>query len=322
MAQLGTIKLQTDSGIVDVPVFDISDFSNSGSTIDALRVQTDSGIGAIPLTDPADASNPQEAIRVQTDSGIKAVNDSATVVPKAGKRMVIGDNSSGSISLFELSSAFDLSTRTQTSSTSIASGRIDEGIHINSGGGFLHTGDGDGNIAQFSLSTAFDLSTATLDTSVNFSSGNTHPTFADNGSKFYVTEDFPSDRLIEFDLTTPFDISTRTQINSVSAPTGSTRDMAVIDSGNRLYVKTGGDLFQFDLLTPFDLSSRSKVRQAALPTGSALRSMAIKDDGSRMIMAEISSNTIREFDFGTNFNISTLSQLDSFNQTSTAVDVN
>jgi hypothetical protein len=79
MAQLGTIKVQTDSGIVDVPVFDVGD--SGGSTSEALRVQTDSGEGFVPLVDPADASNPQEAIRVQTDSGVKAVTDSAGGLP-------------------------------------------------------------------------------------------------------------------------------------------------------------------------------------------------------------------------------------------------
>jgi hypothetical protein len=79
MAQLGTIKLQTDSGIVDVPVFDIGD--SGGSTLEALRVQTDSGIGFVPLVDPADAASPQEAIRVQTDSGVKSVTDSLSAIP-------------------------------------------------------------------------------------------------------------------------------------------------------------------------------------------------------------------------------------------------
>jgi hypothetical protein len=79
MAQLGSIKIQTDSGIVDVPVFNVGD--SGGSTVEALRVQTDSGEGFVPLVDPADAASPQEAIRVQTDSGIKAVHDAATVGP-------------------------------------------------------------------------------------------------------------------------------------------------------------------------------------------------------------------------------------------------
>jgi hypothetical protein len=79
MAQLGTIKLQTDSGIVDLPVFDIGD--SGGPVSEALRVQTDSGIGFIPLVDPADAASPQEAIRVQTDSGVKVVTDSASLIP-------------------------------------------------------------------------------------------------------------------------------------------------------------------------------------------------------------------------------------------------
>jgi hypothetical protein len=77
MAQLGTIKVQTDSGIVDVPVFDVGD--SGGSTLEALRVQTDQGEGFIALVDPADASRPY--LRIQTDSGIKAVNNKASLAP-------------------------------------------------------------------------------------------------------------------------------------------------------------------------------------------------------------------------------------------------
>jgi hypothetical protein len=100
MGQLGTIKLQTDSGIAVLPVFDIGD--SGGSTLEALRVQTDSGEGFVPLVDPADAVTPQEAIRVQTDSGIKAVTvtDSLRSIPSSvihrydARRLTVGDGTS------------------------------------------------------------------------------------------------------------------------------------------------------------------------------------------------------------------------------------
>lgn len=74
MAQIGTIKLQTPSGPVSVPVFDTADAGNS--VFNMLRVQTPSGVGFIPLVDTADASFPY--FRVQTENnGIVAVHNTA-----------------------------------------------------------------------------------------------------------------------------------------------------------------------------------------------------------------------------------------------------
>jgi len=79
MAQLGTIKLQTqNSGVVDVPVFAPGD---SGSGIyEFVRVQTASGTGFIPVTDTSSAAYPY--LRVQSqNNGIVAVTDTASAIP-------------------------------------------------------------------------------------------------------------------------------------------------------------------------------------------------------------------------------------------------
>ncbi|AGM11363.1 hypothetical protein M199_gp033 [Halogranum tailed virus 1] len=70
MAQIATIRLQTqNSGIVDVPVFELSDVNYP-----VVRVQTASGVGALNLVDPVDAE--LDYLRVQTASGVKAVSNS------------------------------------------------------------------------------------------------------------------------------------------------------------------------------------------------------------------------------------------------------
>lgn len=62
MAQIGTTKIQTASGVREVPVFEIADVSNP-----YYRVVTDAGVGAVPLVDPADATSPE--YRMQTATG-------------------------------------------------------------------------------------------------------------------------------------------------------------------------------------------------------------------------------------------------------------
>ncbi|MFT4892881.1 MAG: hypothetical protein ACI8Z7_000670 [Candidatus Nanohaloarchaea archaeon] len=69
MVQIGTIKLQTTTGSIEVPVFEIADVQN-----ESLRVQTEnSGVGALNLVDPSNAELNQ--VRVQTQSnGVLAVS--------------------------------------------------------------------------------------------------------------------------------------------------------------------------------------------------------------------------------------------------------
>jgi hypothetical protein len=69
MVQIGTIKLQTTTGSIEVPVFEIADVQN-----ESLRVQTqNNGVGALNLVDPSKAELNQ--VRVQTQSnGVLAVS--------------------------------------------------------------------------------------------------------------------------------------------------------------------------------------------------------------------------------------------------------
>lgn len=77
MAQIGTIKLQTAGGIVEVPVYELSDFGSE--VYDMIRVQTGSGIGAIPFTKPADAEH--NSLRVQTQNyGVLAAHNEASLM--------------------------------------------------------------------------------------------------------------------------------------------------------------------------------------------------------------------------------------------------
>jgi hypothetical protein len=78
MGQIGTLKLQTgNSGIVEVPVFNIGD---SGANVyEFLRVQTDSGTGFVPLAAPNSATH--DYLRVKSQNhGVVAVHDAASLV--------------------------------------------------------------------------------------------------------------------------------------------------------------------------------------------------------------------------------------------------
>lgn len=79
MAQIGTIRIETGAGPVDVPVFEQGD---SGSTvIEAWRVETPSGVGFVPLAPTADATN--DFLRVETGQGTYGLHDSAQTAVQA-----------------------------------------------------------------------------------------------------------------------------------------------------------------------------------------------------------------------------------------------
>ena len=69
MAQIGTIKIETASGPVEVPVFEVADVDR-----DVVRAETASGVGAINLVDPGSSDVP---VRVQTNSwGVQGIGQS------------------------------------------------------------------------------------------------------------------------------------------------------------------------------------------------------------------------------------------------------
>jgi len=77
MAQIGTIKVETAGGPVELPVYELGD---SGSNrVEAFRVQTASGPGFVPLTEVSAADRPY--LRVQTANGVKAFDTSASGIP-------------------------------------------------------------------------------------------------------------------------------------------------------------------------------------------------------------------------------------------------
>jgi len=72
MAQIGTVKVETPNGPVELPVYELGD---SGSNrVEAFRVQTASDVSA--------ADRPY--LRVQTGNGVKAFDTSASGIPDSG----------------------------------------------------------------------------------------------------------------------------------------------------------------------------------------------------------------------------------------------
>lgn len=102
MAQYGTVKVNTPSGLISLPVFSAG---SSGSDVyEILRVNTPSGVGFIPLADPADAAFPY--LRVWTQSyGVLAVHNEASLGPAI---LWEDDFEDGSAQGFDLDAGFSV----------------------------------------------------------------------------------------------------------------------------------------------------------------------------------------------------------------------
>lgn len=64
MVQLGSIKVMTSNGAIEVPLFEPSDVD-----LPVWSVQTQAGTEVVNLTDPQDAELSQ--VRVSTSNGVK-----------------------------------------------------------------------------------------------------------------------------------------------------------------------------------------------------------------------------------------------------------
>jgi hypothetical protein len=71
MSQIATVRIETKSGVTEVPVFEPGD--SNPTVLEAWRIKTETGTGFIPLTDPAQAAFP--FLRVQTEQGVFSVTD-------------------------------------------------------------------------------------------------------------------------------------------------------------------------------------------------------------------------------------------------------
>lgn len=88
MAQLGTKKIETPTGPVSLPIFEVADAGSSVYTM--YRQETAGGTGFVPMVDPADAAFPY--FRVQTQNhGVLAAHNEASLVFTSVTSTLSGD---------------------------------------------------------------------------------------------------------------------------------------------------------------------------------------------------------------------------------------
>jgi len=165
-------------------------------------------------------------------------------------------------------------------------------------------------------SNAFDISQLSIESSFSFGETTKNGLFIKpDGTKLYALM-VTGDLVKEYDFGTPFDASTLS-FNQSYDPTSEDTDFYGISfssDGTRMYLggNDNNEIFQYSLSTAWDISTASYSSFSYFMGAEQLsvRDIYISDDGSKAFVCGASpSDTISEYDFGTNFNISTLSHV-------------
>jgi len=134
-------------------------------------------------------------------------------------------------------------------------------------------------------------------------------TWNDDGSKMYMVGN-ENDSIYEYNLSTNYDISTSifSQSFSVAAQDTSPQGMAWNDDGSKMYMAgfNSNSIYEYNLSTNYDIST-SIFSQSLSLTLQDIKPNDItwNDNGSKMYIVDLNTDSIYEYDVPTNYDIST-----------------
>lgn len=190
----------------------------------------------------------------QLSVATRDTNPSGVFFSPDGLKIFVSGNSSNSILLYTLSSAWDITTASYTTQFSVnTQDDIPTDVFFKPDGTIMYvSGARNDSVYQYGLSTAWDISTASYIQAYSVATQDGAPEsvfFRTNGTKMYIVGP-NSDAVHEYNLNTAWDISTASflQSKSISAQDGLPRSIffnatgtlmfMVGDSNNSVYAYT------------------------------------------------------------------------------------
>jgi sugar lactone lactonase YvrE len=166
-------------------------------------------------------------------------------------------------------------------------------------------------VEEYTISVAFDVTTASL-------SGNTFSVpygrngidFKRDGTVMYFC-DFATEEVLAYALSPAWDI-TSASLSSTTSVLANPLNLALANDGTKLYVIDNLQLAEYDLSTPYSFSSVAYVRSNDAVATSIPRGLYVDNSGAFLLMIREDADSIYRYDFGTAFDISTLSLVDSY----------
>ncbi|OUV97449.1 MAG: hypothetical protein CBD14_08470 [Proteobacteria bacterium TMED154] len=268
-------------------------------------------------------------------------------VRKVITKLITGTNTNHSIYEYTLGTAYDSSTATFSTSTSLVrnnaenstqSGKSDlHGITWNNNGTKLYAVDKfHARIIQYSLSSAYDVTSISYEKEVDISAEGQSPVamcFNNDGTKMFVSEiggstaeaspQITAGNINEYTLSGAYDVSTRTYSKrlSVASEDANMLDLefnkvarGAVNPGELLFTlgDDGNDVNEYLLTTAYDLSTASFVDAHSIATEeSDPRGLAFDDDGDRLYVGGNTGNDVNQYPLVTGYDISTTQALTS-----------
>jgi len=215
-----------------------------------------------------------------------------------GLNMFICGTSSDNAHRLELSTAWDISTATNTSSASIILYADNpQGIFVKPDGSMLYAVSAtDDTVSQWFLGIA-DIGSREADPEGVF--------FSPDGLRMYITG-IAGDDVTQYSLSTAWDLNTATYVRDRALGTTNKYDLFFKDDGTKMFITAGTNVLEYSLSTAWDVSTTSLV-QTFTKTGNAF-GLFFKPDGTKMYVSNTAS-TIEEYDLSTAWDIGTASLL-------------
>ncbi len=255
-----TISGATLPGSITIP---------SGATFEAPATLTLAG----SLTNDGTYDSTESTLDIQSGQSVSfknAVTTSAAnssfwgmSIVDSGTKVAFTDVTNDVIEMYNLSTAYDLSTAGLASRYDVSGeDGFAFGVKFNTSGTQMFVlGGGNNTLYAYDLSTAFDVSTASATDTHIFSQVTTAISFSFNsaGTKLFVGDE-SADDVSEFTLSA-WDITSLSYVDafSVSTETDSPYALTFSPTGDEMFVTDGGDsngeVYQYDLGTAFDVST-------------------------------------------------------------------
>ena len=136
-----------------------------------------------------------------------------------GTKMFIIGYSGDEVNQYDLSTAWDISTASESGNKSVAALETSpRGLYFKDDGTKMYiTGNASDKVHQWALSTAWDVTTASVDTNFSVSTQDGAPYdvfFNEDGTKMFVLGN-GNDNILEYDLSTAWNVSTSTYSQSL-----------------------------------------------------------------------------------------------------------
>lgn len=250
--------------------------------------------------------------------GFEPLPTSITFKPDGTAMFVLG-TANDFVYEYILDTAWDVSTArwgTELSSVTVsAQESLPTDVTFSSDGTRMYVlGDTGNALYQYSLAIPWDVKTASYASKILSLTQDTIPVsfcFNNDGTIGYMLGDL-GNSVFQYTFSTAWEINTGSYANksfSVGSQEVTPNGLAFGDSGTKMYVvgTTGDRIYQYNLTTAWDIATASYSNLSLLISGAetSATSLAFSSDGTKAFVAGTVSDTIRQYNLSTAWNIST-----------------